>query len=437
MTPADPADDRQRLRTQGELVLAREAFGRSQSLELLFRFLLACALEGRVPKELEIADEVFGRSVDAHGEQDASIRVHVHRLRRKLDDFYAGAGAGEHVRLVVPKGGYRLAAQNMDAASATPDEPVPMVHRRPGGRRLELAAVVAMLFLVAGATWWLARRPDPVDAPLRAAQSSALWAPITSNGRRIVIVVGDYYIFGERDADGQVARLVRKFDVNSPTDLERLTAGDADRSGRYVDLGLDYLPVGIGNAMRVVAPLLRRNESGLLTTLVVPASRVSPEMVKYANIVYLGYISGLGFLRDPVFAGSRFAVGGSYDEIVDRRTRRAFVGGTHLERGGNGPIRDYAIVSSFAGVSGNRVVVIAGTRDAALMQAADFATRPETIGRLTAGAGGSSHFEALLSIDSFEQFGLQAQLIAASPRPGRADWSGRRSQTFPDDGAAR
>ncbi len=302
-------------------------------------------------------------------------------------------------------------------------------------RRIAEIAALGLLILVTVATWWLARRPDPVDAPLRAARTSALWAPVTSNGRRLVIVVGDYYIFGERDAEGEIAGLVRKFDVNSPADLERLTAGDPDRSARYVDLGLNYLPVGIGNAMRVVAPLLRRNDEGLLTALVVPASQVSPEMVKYTNLVYLGYLSGLGPLRDPTFAGSRFAVGGSYDEIVDRRTGTTYMGGTHLERGGNSPTRDYALISSFAGVSGNRVVVIAGTRDAALMQAADFATRPDMLDRLAAQAGNSAAFEALLSVDSLDQVGLQAKLITASARPREADWSGRRSQRFPDDDA--
>ena len=93
-------------------------------------------------------------------------------------------------------------------------------------------------------------------------------------------------------------------------------------------------------------------------------------------VVYLGYLSGLGPLRDPTFTGARFTVGGSYDEIVDRRTGRSYMAGTHLERGGNSPTRDYALVASFAGVSGNRVVVIAGTRDAALMQAADYRDAP-------------------------------------------------------------
>ena len=91
---------------------------------------------------------------------------------------------------------------------------------------------------------------------MQEARASALWHPVVANSRRVAIVVGDYYIFGQRDPAGNVARLVREFDVNSAKDLERL--GGADN----VDLGLHYLPVGVGNALRLVTPILLANKSG-------------------------------------------------------------------------------------------------------------------------------------------------------------------------------
>ena len=96
------ADGKALVSDQAALILAAEALGRSHALERLFRFLLAATLEGRTPKELEIADEVFGRSAESI-DQDASIRVHIHRLRKKLDEYYRGPGASQAVRLVIPK----------------------------------------------------------------------------------------------------------------------------------------------------------------------------------------------------------------------------------------------------------------------------------------------------------------------------------------------
>ncbi len=421
------------LREQADLMRGEQALGRSPALVRLFDFLLDCALEGRSPKEVEIADRVFARAGEA-AEQDASVRVYVHRLRRKLDEFYAGPGAAQPVRLVIPKGGYRLMLERAAAEPALPepvDPPAPVAPRRRRGL-LEAAGVLALMVLAALVGWGMASRADPVDAPLREARANPLWSPTVSDSRRLVIVVGDYYIFGETDANGDVARLVREFDVNSAGDLERVAARRADPA-KAVDLGLDYLPLGVANALRVVVPIIRRNEHELRKPLVIPASRLTPDMVKNADLIYLGYLSGLGSLRDPVFSASRFTVGGTYDEIVDLKTGRRYMAGTHLDANDRRPSEDYALISSFAGPTGNHVVVIAGTRDAALMEAAEFATRADTLARMTAPLHGAPAFEALLAVEGLGNVGLRARLLVAVPRPREADWSGRQTQPFPDE----
>ncbi len=424
---ASPAAQVERLR-------AAQALGRSPALERLLDFLLECAREDRSPKEVEIADRVFARGAES-SEQDASVRVYVHRLRRKLDDFYAGAGAGEPVRLVIPKGSYRLTVEPLGAPAAETVEPTLPARTRDRRRRWEIGGVLLLLVATALLTWQIARRSatDTVDTFLTAARASPFWTPVMANGRRTIIVVGDFYIFGEADANGDVTRLVREFDVNSPADLARLVASRPERAGGYVDLGLDYLPVGVASALRVVVPLVRRNEHELLKPLVVPASQLTPDMVKNANLVYLGYLSGLGSLRDPVFSGSRFTVGDSYDEIVDRTTGHHYMAATHLDATDAQPSEDYALISSFAGPTGNRVIIIAGTRDAALMQAAEFATRSGTLARLTEPLHGASAFEALLAVETLHNVGLRARLLTTSPRPREADWSGRATQAFPDE----
>ena len=424
-------DRRDRLRAQVEALRAGEALGRSQGLDRLLQFLLDCSIEGRTPKELEIADQVFGRSAGS-ADQDSSVRVHIHRLRRKLDEFYTGAGAGEGERLVMPKGGYRLMLEPMTAAAdpVTPSSPAPPTIGVRRSRAIAAIGVLLLLLIVVGSgSWWLARRPN---ASLRAVRASAAWAPAITNGSRIALVVGDYYIFGERDPDGDVTQLVRRFDINSAQDLDRLIAAHPERAGVDVDLGLDYLPVGVGNALRVVVPVVHGNGSSPIGSLVLPVSQLTPEQLKLVNIVYLGYLSGLGTLRGPVFSGSRFAVGGSYDEIVDRRTGRSYTAGAHLDRNDRTPSRDYAIISCFPGVTGNWITVVAGTRDAALMQAADYATRPDGLAEATRSMRPGTAFEALISVESLRNVGLSAKLIALAPRRD-IDWSGKPTQRFPDE----
>ena len=75
---------------------ARQALGRSDTLNRLFDYLAQTASAGVRPKEFEVAAAVFGRDAAFDGAQDASVRVAVHRLRRKLDEFYAGPGLRHH-----------------------------------------------------------------------------------------------------------------------------------------------------------------------------------------------------------------------------------------------------------------------------------------------------------------------------------------------------
>jgi hypothetical protein len=53
------------------------------------------------------------------------VRVYVHRLRRKLDEFYAGPGKDQPMRLILPKGGYLLALEPLAMPEPEPEEPEP------------------------------------------------------------------------------------------------------------------------------------------------------------------------------------------------------------------------------------------------------------------------------------------------------------------------
>src|ERR1700710_2152626 len=96
------------LHSHAELIRSSGILGRSELLLRLFNFLAQCSVAERTPKELEIALEGFGKRADFDVGQDAMVRVYILKLRRKLDDYYAGAGAAQPQRLVLPKGEYRL-----------------------------------------------------------------------------------------------------------------------------------------------------------------------------------------------------------------------------------------------------------------------------------------------------------------------------------------
>jgi hypothetical protein len=407
---------------------ARQALGRSEGLNRLFDYLAESAQAGTRPKEFEVAAAVFGRGASFDGAQDASVRVAVHRLRRKLDEFYSGPGADEAVRLAIPKGEYRMVAEPRPAgpAAAAP----------PRFRRRYVAAGIALLLalnLIAWAVFWTTHG---TERALARAQASAPWAGLLKAAPPTLLVLGDYYIFGEINEAAGTNRLVREYGINSREDLDAWLMDNPKAMGSYRDLDLYYLPVGAAFALRSVVPVLTRGAARGEALHVVMASDLTPEMLKRNNIVYLGYLSGLGVLRDPVFAASRFSIGETYDELIDGVTHKAYVsqeGGPSQggASGGGATRRDYGYVTAFKGPAGNRIVVIAGDRDTGLMQAAEALANPDALKALARTAGAADGFEALYEAQGIGRASLGGRLILTSPRRRMNPWTSQTDQSFP------
>lgn len=376
--------------------------GRSHGLSRLFDHLADPARRGRTLHEADVAHEVFGRELDLSG--DASVRVYVHRLRKKLEAFYAGPGADEPHRLVIPVGEYRLQAVEAEAAP----EPAPS-SRRP---RWLLPAIAATALVAAGnlgAWWWVARQTGSTQ-DLAPAAASPLWAGL-GRERPVIVVVGDYYIFGDTDYGDTPKRMVRAFEVNSPADLDAFLMDNPQLQGRYVDLDTYYTPVGATLALREIVPLVRQAAGGLDRVRVTTASHLTPDMMKSADIVYVGYLSALRLLQAPVFERSRFSIGATYDELIDRRTGHSYVSGAGAASGDR-PNRDYGYLAAFRGPAGNRFVIVAGNRDIGVMQTAEIAADPKALAALHPRDG--APLEALYEVDGVGRTNIGATPVVAA-----------------------
>ncbi len=80
-----------------------------------------------------------------------------------------------------------------------------------------------------------------------------------------LIVIGDYYIFGETDERAGVDRLIREYAINSREDLDAWLMDNPTAMGRYRDLDLYYLPVGAASALRSITPILAAGRCGRRT----------------------------------------------------------------------------------------------------------------------------------------------------------------------------
>ncbi len=415
--------------TRSEIARVRESgvLGRSGRLLELFDYLAARANDPTPPKEIEIALAVFGKADADAVKDDPVARVYVHRLRKRLEDFYLREGARNGVRLTLPKGDYRLTGVTLDG-----DETPPAVGSVPVAPALAMlmrrwrlaAAAVAALLLMGNVAAWSAISGTSGQTETNRLQRDPLWLGLASGDRPLMIVVGDYYMFAEYEGGGLfLNRLIRDFAINSREDLLE-SLRDVPLDGpTYSDVDLRYLPISTAFALtRVMSAIPEGRDVRVLL-----ASEVSPDTLREFDIVYVGLVSGLGALREPTFAASRFAVGESYDELIDTETGQRYLSEAFISAPYGAMHRDYGFMSSFAGPRGNRILIIAGARDAAVMGVAESLTRSASLATLHQMAGSSGSIEAIYEIQGQGHVSLESDVVAAGPRNEAQVWATQAS----------
>jgi hypothetical protein len=404
---------------------------RSDSLLRLFDFLLARSIEGRTSKESEIADAIFPNTFDpSHA---ATVRVYIHRLRKKLDQHYAQR-AGP--RLLIPLNDYRLILSDRAAGQSALEEPVAANRTGPEfSRKLKIIAAMAGLAIVNAAFAFDAlelRKPaqDPVA-------SSDFWNPLAQSGRARLVAIGDYYLFAEMEDDNTIGRMVRDPSINSPEDLDIYLMRNNQALGKMVNSDFQASPAGGVTALKEIWPIMRSLSPALARpAALVPASRLTTNTLKSSDIVYVGPLDGLGaLLRNPLFQASGFKVGSTYNELIDEESGRRFIADGTVLTDDKTPRKDYGYIASLPGPAGNHILYISGLRDPAVLQMAELVNDPARLKILHQRVGGQDKaFEALFQVRTLGSVNLDSTLLIARPLRSRAVWDHpKASQIFPGD----
>jgi TolB-like protein len=182
------------VRGQLDRLLASEAFAGSARLSRFLRYVVERALagEGDRLKEYAVGVDVFDRDEAYDPRVDSLVRVEAGRLRTKLSEYYAGAGAADPVIIRMPRGSYAPVFEpRASAPPVVPDGTAPGEGPAAGraGRRRVVALAAAATLLGAGlAAWRLGARPAGQGA-----------------GRPVVIAVLPFAHYSSSPADETLA----------------------------------------------------------------------------------------------------------------------------------------------------------------------------------------------------------------------------------------
>ena len=392
-------------------IMESGVLGRSKNYSALLEYLVQCSLSGKSPKEIEIAVDVFNRGDNFDVAADASVRVYIHQLRKKLDAYYQSNEKDTVFRIVIPKGQYTILAQQRTLIS-----PVQLSRgEQRSNLRVNNGLLLAVIILLAVNLLYMGITGRGSTLEISQATSEhPVWNSVLQDDQPILIVMGDYYIFGELNANGNVARMVREFNVNSSSDLEEMQFTDFDRAENYLDLDLSYMPEGSAFALARIVPIL---QEGGKTVNISMMSDLTTADIRENHIVYIGYISGLEKLTDMTFSGSGLSLGRSYDELVNVQTQEYYTSDAGLPEEGQ-PFRDYGMFSTFPVRTDTQVVLISGMRDAGLMHTAQALSDSEALNDLVVAIDNDTDeavasFEVLFEVLGIDRMNFDANLVYA------------------------
>jgi hypothetical protein len=446
MADADPNEVHRHL----DKLLASEQLGKSETSRKLLSYLVERALRTEVPKEAEIAIDVFARDASFNGAEDSLVRVAVRTLRQKLAEYYAGAGRQDELQFVVPKGGYRLAFVPNPAAPSTASQvlagapapavsvmdgasiasPAPIAAERSRYRVPAWSAAVGVVLLAASILanvylWNRIPRDEPAVAAIKA---SAVWADIIDSNRPLMIVLGDLFMYTQTDPETGRVQTVRDTGINSSEDLRAFLASNprfaADRGMRHATMIQKSAAVSMASILQLVSRPGRQVEVRV-------RDEVQVEDVRNHDIVYIGPLVRLGPLAGHYQVRSRYRFDVPTAAVKDLVTEKSFLpegelGAQHL---------DYALAARFTGPTGNHILIFtSGGRNAGLLQVVRTLTSEKGLAeletRLTAGSGAvPESFEALLSVTGFRQTDLGAEFIEVHALPASQPSRQARAET--------
>lgn len=416
-------------------VLRSKTFSHSTTLRHALEFVVRTSLAspGEAIKEYSVATEAFGRGSDFDPKTDNVVRVQMHRLREKLNDYYLGEGQGEQIRITIPRGQYSpefvRVSPDTQYSSAKP-VPVAEVTESRKSKRMNFLWIIIIALVVSNTIFavrlFKGRRSldeAPLAPPLR-----SLWLPFLSPASQPLIVFanpaflvgkrGDLYRYSSPD----VLSMAMGTRVSALNNKNALSVNSAAKGPFY------YFDSYTGTGELVAATDIARFLSLHRENFVIERSRlVSDAEITRNNVIFLGgnkedrLLRRLPLKQELVFEPpppNDYAVG-SY--IKDMDPPSGYPSTYHLQLDPNtGAIQvGYALISLIPNVSaGNYVLDLGGLTTLGTQAAARFVVSEHDMEELERMLASSEHlktyspfFQALLKISVRDGVPLEAKCI--------------------------
>lgn len=366
-------------------VLNSKTFAHSASLRQALDFIVRKTLSSPLEsiKEYTLATEVLGRSGDFDPKTDNIVRVQMHRLREKLEEYYTAEGQRDRVRIVMPRGQYsteylRVIADPTSAiTNLLPPTGASELKRR-GVDWLWGAGVCLAVCSLVFVTTRIAHSPK-LSSPLR-----ALWEPFLSPSSTPLIIYSNTAFFVSKEGD--------YYHFDSPTVLSMamgsrvlsLENQQVQPAGKGQSGPFYYFDAFTGTGEVVAAAKIAQFLTARGQPFQIKRSRIiSYGDIKENNVIFLGspkenqLLKKLPIAQELVFGApppDQYPMG-SYIQDLNPPPGHPATYGLQLDPLTGAIQVEYGLVSLLPGMSDEHyVLILAGLTTLGTQSAADFVT---------------------------------------------------------------
>ena len=251
----------------------------------LLEYLVNASFEGTTPKEVTIAYDIFNKGKDFNSAEDTTVRVHMHNLRNKLEQYYQTEGQSDDIQLFIPKGHYQVKFIKKSR---------PESHWKRNFKNVYvvfLAALLccALLYLLVDKFYFHKHSQyfKGID------NNNVFWKDFFDNGYPTSIIIGDFFVFHEHSLQLNRTRRIQDYEINTKEELDVYAEENKDNNVEKWFLGeLPHNSIfNITDIQRILLSFKQKLNINFTT-------EIDIDFIKNRNIIYVGEFKNLRALSD-------------------------------------------------------------------------------------------------------------------------------------------
>jgi hypothetical protein len=254
----------------------------------ILQYLFDCYQKDFVPSEFNIATKVFSRDNNFNPNEDTVVRVNLYRLRKKLNEYYAGPGKSDELKILIPKGHHAILFTKNNTTTTWWKHLLTIKNI--------LFTILTLILLFVIILLWIQNQDLKLHKNEKHNQVSQniIWFDFVNSELNTSIVVGELFSFYLNKQEYSHEWLIRDDQINSYEELLAfIQQTNLNESNIYLP-GWDIVPKSAASNLLYISGALSEISDRISVKI---TSEVTLDNLRTDNIIYIGHFHNLKHLN--------------------------------------------------------------------------------------------------------------------------------------------